>query len=237
MTATRKPRASSARRVRTKASSKDAILSASLRHVPFDGFTDSVLQRAADEVGIPRAELPRLFPYGPLSLVEAFSESADAEMVRKLGKHKLASMKIRERIALAVKTRIAVLQPHKEAARRAAAFLTLPPNASTGAKLLYRTVDAIWRATGDTSTDFNFYTKRAILAGVYSATLLRWFSDTSPHEKETEEFLRHRIDDVMKFEKFKAQIREKMSALPSLSEIFNRGDRGAAPGRPKARAG
>lgn len=237
MTATRKPRASSAKRARTKASPKGAILGASLRHVAFDGFTDSVLQRAADEVGIPRAELSRLFPDGALSLVEAFSESADAEMVRELGKHKLASMKIRDRIALAVKTRIAVLQPHKEAARRAAAFLTLPPYAPTGAKLLYRTVDAIWRATGDTSTDFNFYTKRAILAGVYSTTLMRWFSDSSPHERETEEFLRRRIDDVMKFERFKAQIREKMSALPSLSEILNPGGRGAAPYRPKAKAG
>src|SRR5205814_99691 len=102
-------------------------------------------------------------------------------------------------------------------ARRAAAFLTLPPHASTGVKLLYRTVDAIWRGIGDTSTDFNFYTKRAILAGVYSTTLLRWFSDASADEKDTNEFLRRRIDDVMRFEKFKAHIRERTSALPSAS--------------------
>lgn len=176
----------------------------------------------------------RLFPDGPLSLVEAFSEWADSEMSRELTKTELARMKVRERIAAAVKLRIAVLRPYKEAARRAAAFLTLPPHAATGVKLLYRTVDAIWRGIGDTSTDFNFYTKRAILSGVYSATLLRWFSDTSDDETLTHEFLNDRIEDVMRFEKFKAQVRERVSGFPTLSEILNPGERAAAR-RPKGK--
>jgi ubiquinone biosynthesis protein COQ9 len=96
----------------------------------------------------------------------------------------------------------------------------LPPHAATGAKLLYRSVDRMWRAVGDTSTDFNFYTKRAILAGVYSATLLRWFTDDSRDESATEEFLAHRIDGVMRFEKLKAQVRERAKHLPSLSDIL-----------------
>ena len=168
-----------------------------------------------------------MFPDGPLSLVKTFSEWADAEMVRELARKDLASLKVRERITLAVKTRIAVLNPHKEAARRAAAFLTLPPYAASGVKLLYRTVDAIWRAIGDTSTDFNFYTKRAILAGVYSATLMRWFNDTSEDERQTDAFLAHRIEDVMRFEKFKAKVRERAKSWPTLSEIL----RGPAPKR------
>ena len=84
------------------------------------------------------------------------------------------------------------------------AFLTLPPHATMGAKLLYRSVDRMWRAVGDTSTDFNFYTKRAILAGVYWATLMRWFTDQSEDEAETKAFLDARIENVMQFEKFKA---------------------------------
>ena len=225
-----------AKRTRAKAANpKNAVLAAALVHVPFDGFTDSVLARAADETGVSRANLKRLFPDGALSLVEAFSEWADMEMIRELGGHKLASLKIRERIALAVRTRLSVLKPHKEAARRAAAFLTLPPHAATGFKLLYRTVDGIWRAVGDTSTDFNFYTKRAILAAVYSATLMRWFSDTSPNERDADEFLHRRIDDVMTFEKFKAQIREQVSALPPLSKILHPDRRDTPPRGSKAR--
>ena len=113
-----------------------------------------------------------------------------------------------------------MLRPHKEAARRAAAFLTLPPHAGRAATLLYATVDAIWRAAGDTSTDFNFYSKRAILAGVYSATLLRWFTDESEDEAETSAFLDRRIEDIMRFEKFKAQLRERAKHLPSFADIL-----------------
>lgn len=205
---------------RDDAASKAAIVDAALPKIAFDGLSDKVLKEAAREAGVPARELARLFPDGPLGLAEAFSDAADREMEARLAKAKLSGMKVRERIALAVKTRLAILKPHKEAARRTAAFLTLPPNAARGAKLLYRTVDAIWRAAGDTSTDFNFYTKRAILAGVYSATLVRWFNDDSADETPTEDFLARRIEDVMRFEKLKAQIRERAKHLPSLSEIL-----------------
>ncbi len=201
-------------------SAKFAVVKAALERIPFDGFTDKVLKESAGDAGLEARDIPRLFPHGPLSLVEAYSEMIDAQMEAQLGSMTLAKMKIRERIATAIRTRLSILRPHKEAARRAAAFLTLPPNAPTAAKLLYRTVDIMWRAAGDTSTDFNFYTKRAILAGVYSTTLMRWFTDENPNEESTEEFLAHRIDDVMRFEKFKAQVRERAKHWPSLSDIL-----------------
>jgi ubiquinone biosynthesis protein COQ9 len=199
---------------------KAAVLAAALKHAPFDGFTDTVLKRAGDEAGADKAVLARLFPEGPLDLVEAFSESADDAMEASLAKMKLGDMKIRERIKAAVWARIDTLRPHKEAVRRAGAFLTLPPHASTGMKLLYRTVDSMWRAVGDTSTDFNFYTKRAILSGVYSATLMRWFTDQSEDEAETLTFLNARIENVMQFEKFKAEVKARTAGLPSLTDIL-----------------
>jgi ubiquinone biosynthesis protein COQ9 len=210
------------RRSRAKiADPRLALLFAALPHAAFDGFSDRVLKRAASEAGIPESEIARHFPNGALGLVETFSEYADSEMTRLLAKAKLDTLKIRERISLAIKTRLAVLAPHKEAARRAAAFLSLPHNAATGLKLLYRTVDAIWRGIGDTSTDFSFYTKRATLAGVYSTTLMRWFSDGSEDSEPTHDFLHRRIEDVMRFEKFKAKMRERASTLPSLSDILS----------------
>lgn len=225
-TGTRKPRAprkkASMRTDSDETTMKATVLDAALVHVPFDGFTDKVLQQAGADAGVDHARLSRMFPRGPLSLVEAFSESSDSEMERRLAKAKLKTMKVREKIAIAVRTRIAVIRPQKEAARRAAAFLTLPPHIPTGARLLYRTIDGIWHAIGDTSTDFNFYTKRAILAGVYSTTLMRWFNDDSEDESATEEFLAARIENVMQFEKLKAQAQERLSKLPSLSEILNR---------------
>ena len=200
---------------------KAKLLEAALKHVVFDGFTDKALKRAAEETGIDKPALTRLFPDGPFSLVEAFSHAADAAMEKHLAAMDLKAMKIRARIAAAVMARIEAVRPHKEAARRAAAFLTLPPHATLGAKLVWRTVDAMWRAVGDTSTDFNFYTKRGILGAVYSATLMRWFTDTSADEHETTKFLSQRIENVMQFEKIKAQAKEGLARLPSLADVLS----------------
>jgi ubiquinone biosynthesis protein COQ9 len=194
---------------------KEAVLAAALPHAAFDGFTDSVLQKAGAEAGVDAATLARLFEGGPISLVEFYSTWADAEMESRLAATDLKAMKIRERIAAAVKARLAVLAPNKEAARRAAALLSLPMHAALGAKLVYRTVDAMWRAAGDTSTDFNFYTKRGILAGVYGSTAMRWFNDAGEDETATDEFLAARIENVMQFEKFKAKAKDALANFPA----------------------
>jgi ubiquinone biosynthesis protein COQ9 len=215
-TAKRKPE-SGKKKTMSDDTIREAVLMAALPHAAFDGFTDSVLEKAGKEAGVAKAELARLFAGGPVSLIAFYSAWADAQMEKALAAMDLKSLKVRARIAAAVRARLAALAPHKEAARRAAATLSLPMNAGTGAKLLYRTVDAMWRAVGDTSTDFNFYTKRAILAGVYGATAMRWFTDDSKDGKATEDFLAARIENVMQFEKFKARAKDALSGLPAFA--------------------
>lgn len=201
-------------RTQDDATLKQKVLEAALPLAAFDGFTDAVLEKAGAEAGVSKAELTRLFENGPISLVSFYSVWADDAMVRRLGEMDLKSMKVRERIIQAVLARLAALKPNKEAARRAGAFLALPMHAGLGAKLGWRTVDAMWRAVGDTSTDFNFYTKRAILAGVMGATAVRWFNDDSADEKPTRDFLAARIENVMQFEAFKAKAKDALSAFP-----------------------
>jgi ubiquinone biosynthesis protein COQ9 len=213
-----KPKVQARTQTGSDAALKAAVLEAALPHAAFDGFTAAGLEAAGKEAGLAAADLARLFPEGPLSLVEFYSAAVDREMEEKLAAMDLPAMKIRQRIAEAVKTRLAILRRHKEAARRAAAMLSLPMHAGLGAKLLYRTVDAMWRAAGDTATDFNFYTKRGILAGVYGSTLVRWFADTSADETVTNEFLAARIENVMQFEKFKAKAKEALANFPAFSD-------------------
>jgi ubiquinone biosynthesis protein COQ9 len=198
-----------------------AVLEAALVQAASEGFTDSVLVQAGQAAGVDAQTLLQLFPQGPESLVAFFSESADAAIAPALADP--APMKIRERIRTAVLARIEAIRPHKEAARRAAAFLLLPQHAPLAAKLVYRTVDTMWRAAGDTATDFNFYTKRAILGAVYSSTLMRWFNDASADEHETRDFLDARIDNVMQFEKLKAEMKAR---LPGLGDVLS-GRKGA----------
>ncbi|HVU21392.1 MAG TPA: COQ9 family protein [Rhizomicrobium sp.] len=205
---------------RSSDDAKSAVLDAALKRAPGEGFSEGMLAAAGKDAGVAAELVTHLFPQGPASLVELFSEKSDAAMERALAEKDLAVMKIRERISAAVLARIDAIRPHKEAGRRAAAFLLMPAHAPLGMKLLYATVDALWRAAGDTSTDFNFYTKRAILAGVYSSTLMRWFNDSSEDESPTHEFLAARIENVMQFEKFKTEMRERTKDMPSFADVL-----------------
>ncbi|MBN9087620.1 MAG: COQ9 family protein [Reyranella sp.] len=172
----------------------------------FTGWSGQALRTAARQIGAgPDAE--RLFPGGPVDVLAYLSGRADQRTVAALEQAGVEGLKIRERIKTAVRTRIEHTVGGKESVRRGLALLALPFNGPLALKLLYRTVDAIWYAAGDTSTDFNFYTKRATLAGVFSSTLLYWLNDRSEGNEATWSFLDRRIDNVMSFEKWKGRLR------------------------------
>jgi ubiquinone biosynthesis protein COQ9 len=173
----------------------------------FEGWTRTAVASAARRLELPAGEAERLFPGGPVGILTYVSHRADQRTVEDMEKAGVASMKIRERIRTAVRLRLEKHGGEREAARRALSLLAMPLNAGLGLKLLYRTVDAMWYAAGDTSADFNFYTKRATLAGVFSATLLYWLNDRSPGSEASWAFLERRIDDVMRIEKLKERVR------------------------------
>jgi ubiquinone biosynthesis protein COQ9 len=191
------------------------LLAAALVHVPFDGWSAISLDKAARDVGVDEGRARIAFPRGAVDLLDFFARDADDRMLARLEAMDLAAMRLRERIAAAVRARIEAVSAHREAERRALSFLALPQNAPLGARLLGRTVDLMWRAAGDVSTDFSFYTKRASLAAVHGATLLFWVADTSEGDADTWAFLERRIDDVMAVEKAKARLRERLREAPS----------------------
>jgi len=187
---------------------RSVFLPVAVKAAVFDGFSPQMMANAAKSAGVSEAQLAAAFPTGALGIVEYWSSKADQASAAALAGEGAKTLKIRKKVALGVEARIAFLRPDKEAARRAAAFLALPQNAPAGARLLWTASDAIWRAMGDPSTDFNFYSKRAILSGVLSSTMARWFADDSEGEAETKAFLRARIENVMQFEKLKAKVRD-----------------------------
>lgn len=198
------------------------LLDAALPNVAFDGWTTRLMREAARAAGISHGEMRLAFPGGVLDLVDCFLADGDRRMEEALARRDLAALKIRERITLAVRMRIEVDAPHREAVRRAVTLLALPLSGIAGPRALTRTVDTIWRAVGDRSTDFNFYTKRAVLAGVYSAVTLHWFADQSEDFADTWTFLDKRIADVMRIEKVKASVRKIGDALPDPLGLIGR---------------
>jgi ubiquinone biosynthesis protein COQ9 len=194
---------------------RDRVLAAALPHVPFDGWTMTALKAGATAAGLPAIDAMRAFPGGALDAIEHHSMRADRQMVEALGAMDLSAMRTRDRIAAAIRLRLEQSAGDREAIRRALTILGMPQNGWRGARLLYRTVDAIWYACGDTATDFNFYTKRGLLAGVYSATLLYWLNDKSDDLAETWRFLDRRIDDVMRIGKAQARVGQLLDHLPN----------------------
>lgn len=183
---------------------QDRLLDALLPHVAFDGWTETALRAAVRETGMDR-ELARLaFPRGGIDMALAFHRRADRQLAEVLDRADLGSMRTRDRVAFCVRKRIELVAEHREAVRRGASLFALPQNAPEGMRALWETADLIWNRCGDTATDFNWYTKRAILASVISATKLYWLGDQSTDFVSTWAFLDRRLDDVMQFEKTKA---------------------------------
>ena len=185
---------------------KAKVLEAALGHGPFDGWSERTLKAAIADAGVPAGLARSLFPRGGVDLALAYHARGDAEMAARLAATDLTSLRFRDRIALAVRTKLELAD--RELVRRGTTLFSLPIHAADGARAIWGTADRIWTALGDSSDDLNWYTKRATLSGVYGATVLYWLGDDSTDHQATWDFLDRRIEQVMHFEKLKASFRE-----------------------------
>jgi ubiquinone biosynthesis protein COQ9 len=191
-------------------------------HAAFDGWSNDALAMAAGELGVPAERARLAFPGGQVEMIDAWFDAIDKAMLDAFPPERIAAMKIRERIRELVLFRLVAMRPQREALRRALAILAMPQNVGDTARLAWRAADRIWRVAGDTATDFNHYSKRAILVGVYGSTTFVFLDDEDDDLAATRAFLGRRIDDVMRFEKFKARWRGTRERLPSLSRFVGR---------------
>ena len=197
------------------------LIAAMLPNVPFDGWTALARDTAADELGIDRDITAMALP-DAAAMADAFTARADALMTEAMHAAGVADMKVRDRIKLALRTRLEQAAEDREAVRSALTVMLRPANAALAAQTLWRTADAMWRAAGDTATDFNHYSKRTILGGVYSAVLLFWLDDDSEDHQATWAFIDRRIDGIMAFEKAKARVNGMISKLPDPARFLGR---------------
>jgi ubiquinone biosynthesis protein COQ9 len=170
----------------------------------FDGWTKAAIESAAGRLGIEPAQARLAFPKTQAGMINAYIEAVDRAMAARLSAEKLQGMKIREKIRALIWTRLEIMAPAREAIRRALAILAMPQNVPLATKMGWRSADLMWRLAGDTSTDYNHYTKRMTLGAVYASTLLVWLDDESDGWSETAAFLDRRIENVMQFERWKA---------------------------------
>lgn len=186
---------------------KAKLLEAAAMHVPFDGWSEVTFQAAIKDADVTSGLARAAFPRGAVDMALAFHAAGDQAMVDKLTTTDQTGMRYRDRVALAVRTRLEVVED-KEMVRRGMTLFSLPMHAPDGARALWQTCDRIWTALGDNSSDVNWYTKRATLSGVYGSTVLYWLGDDSEDHERTWDFLDRRIDNVMQIEMIKAKTRD-----------------------------
>ncbi len=192
---------------------QDLIVTHMLKQVPELGWTLEALKQGAVAAGYKEGDEYRAFQGNMDKVLTHYLAMIDGQMTARLEDVDLPSMRVKDRVATAVMVRLRLLEKDKEAVRKSLRYLRHPTRSSLALKGLYNTVNAIWYAAGDTSTDFNFYTKRTLLAGVYSATLFYWLDDTSEDNIKTRAYLSRRLDQVMKIPKLKSQISDGFSLL------------------------
>jgi ubiquinone biosynthesis protein COQ9 len=175
----------------------------------FDGWSESALARAAATLDVDPAVARLAFPGGAMDMIDAWIEATDERMRQAFADGSLGTMKVRERIRALLGFRLDSLAGQEEALRRALAIQAMPRNIARALKIGWRGADRMWRLAGDTATDYNHYTKRALLAGIYASALALLVDDQSEGKADTRAFVDRRIDDVMKFEKTKARVLAK----------------------------
>ena len=188
----------------------------------FDGWTQAAVDSAARQLGVDPVQARLAMPKSQAAMIDTYIRQVDRELEASFTANQLAAMKIREKIRALVWRRLEIMGPAREAVRRALAILAMPQNLPLALRISWRTADLMWRIAGDTSTDFNHYTKRMTLGAVYGSTLLAWLDDQSEGWADTAAFLDRRIDDVMKFEKLKAEWRGSSGERLSLSRFLGR---------------
>jgi ubiquinone biosynthesis protein COQ9 len=186
-----------------RSAERDAAIEAMLARVPTEGWTPRALRGALADQGSDPAEAERLFPLGSADMVEAYCDMADRRMTEAAVAEGIGELRLSGRVRALIALRLRQARPHREAVRRALAVLTL--HQAAAARTVARTTDAIWHAAGDRSADFSWYTKRAILAGVYGATLLRWLNDGSEDDADTLAFLDRRLAGVARIGRLRAR--------------------------------
>ena len=185
-----------------------------LDHTVFDGWSRRALNAAAQDVGLNERSVRRVAPNGPWDMVLAFNDMTNARMIAALVKVNINHLPVRERIGTAIRVRLQQNEVRKEAVRKMLSYLAIPQHAALAVKCTFATVDTIWRVAGDTATDFNFYTKRGLLAAVYGSTVLYWLSDDSEDHVDTWAFLERRIANIMRIPKIRMAIKDRVSRIP-----------------------
>ena len=198
---------------------RKTILNRALIDIENSGFNEKMLLNAAKNCKISEGKLGRLFPEGIFELKQYYFSEIDEQMLQKIKTQNYENIRVRDKIFNGVLIRLKLFKKNKTSIKYI--FVSESSNPIKSLKHLWKTSDLIWKSAGDSSTDYNHYTKRLLLSWVYITTLICWFNDKSRNINDTKLFLNRRIDEVLEFGKQSGKIKSKISKLNITNKLIN----------------
>ncbi len=174
---------------------RDKWLKALLPRVEESGWTSSAARLAAIEAGLDFGERALAAPNGVTDLIDHFFEGSLDQLLIALAKEDLGQLRTHERVAAGLLAWLSVLEPHKAVVRKAAGRGLAPWGTGAAAKRVWSISDTIWEAAGDTATDYNRQTKRALLSAVIPSIVLYWLDHDDPDGLD--QFITRRLSQAM----------------------------------------
>jgi len=205
-------------RINNLNSRRKKVLNISKKFIVKNGWNENLFLKLSENSKYKIDELKVLFPNGYTALLEFYLNELNAEMILSSKKINLIRMKTHQRIKALIMLRLNNLQKEKDLFKKTYFILALPKHSKIAVMSLYKTVDEMWFLAGDISTDFNFYSKRAILASIYSATILYWINNNNL--KQTTKFLDNQLAKVSKIPEIKNKIKNLFDLGPKIFSFF-----------------
>ena len=193
------------------------ILLKAKEHVSKCGWNDKLFYNIASKSKFKFSEIAVLFPEGYITLLEMYLDTVNNQMTEDSKKINLIRLRVHERVKELVILRLKIMSREKELISKTYFHLLLPQNFKIASRCLYKAVDQIWFVAGDNSTDFNFYSKRAILASIYTLTMIHFINNDNMDE--TLSVLNKLLKRVSKIPKIKSNISDYTKILPQLFKL------------------
>ena len=184
-----------------------------LDDINLNGWSKNFFDSYSREGIFTNNEIRVFFPNGRVDFLRYWFDISEKLMLEDLSKVEIQELKVREKIKKIIRVRLERWKSYKVAIKRTLPILIMPSSDTLLSCSLMKTSDSIWKSAGDRSVDFNFYTKRGLLLGVYSTTLIFWLDDNSKDDQKTWEFLDRRVEEVLQIPKVKTRINETLHRI------------------------
>ena len=194
---------------------KESFLQALVEKVEIEGWGEQIIEEVCLELDLDKKHYHIWFPQGTKEILDFLENKYDQEMLEVM-KDSNQQQGVTNKIAYALKLRICDTSRSKMLSIKNSQFYINPVNAAGALKSSWRTVDRIWQYAGDKSVDFNYYSKRNLLHGVYLSCQTHYNLDKSENNIKTREFIDKSLSTVVESAKCIKKIPQLLKKIPFL---------------------